>query len=202
MKIKILSLALLGLLSFTSCSNDDINDDVQNQPLNINKKNKIANSLTSKSVLSDVVTSEAVKKNLGMNEFVIVSKYAPELPLVSLILQNDCNLVAYAHSSTLGKTRIWATDTMRPIGSNPILTSQTDGNLVLYQNSIGEYSNPLWASNTYQPGTNTQDVHFKLRRHNITYSDLSVAIYVKFSVWRGDVLLKEIFSIDVTSYNN
>jgi hypothetical protein len=189
------------LLSLACTNDNNITEDIQEMELK-NRKDEINHSLTSKSVISDVVTSEAVKKNLGMNEFVSVGKYLPQVPLVTLILQNDCNLVAYAYSTTLGKTRIWATDTMRPIGSYPILTSQTDGNLVLYQNSLGPHSNPLWASNTYQPGTNTQDVHFKLRRHDIQYSDLSTAIYVKFSVWRGDVLLKEIFSIDVTSYYN
>lgn len=143
MKIKILSLALLGLLSFTSCSNDD-NLGIDEISKKEQKQNDVVSSKSSLMAYSPGFKELTVNQNVKLN-------YGVGSGSINLVMQNDSNLVLQ-HTTPSNYTYVaWASNTAKDIyWGNPYLKMQEDGNLVIYSqygSNTGPYQ-PIWATGT------------------------------------------------------
>ena len=66
------------------------------------------------------------------------------LPVSTVTFQSDCNLVLYRRNTNGSTSVLWASNTVRPIGTPCTFVLQADGNAVIYNGSFGA----IWATGT------------------------------------------------------
>ncbi|MCJ7935191.1 MAG: hypothetical protein MUW56_16595 [Chryseobacterium sp.] len=160
--LKISSLALLALVTFSCSTENDLPTEVQ-QTVQAKSSIGIANSTEKLSVTQTTVLAESTRFNaMGAGASLVLNYGNVNL---HLDLQHDCNLVLYASpihwvGSHPNPAR-WASNTVQSGSNNPYLSAQGDGNLVLYKNTPYISSNSLWATNS--DGGNVSNPQFKIQ---------------------------------------
>jgi len=158
--IKISSLALLALVTFSCSTENDIATETQQTAM---AKSSVTKSTERLSTTKTTVLAES-SRSYGMAAGgSLVLNYGNVN--LHLDLQHDCNLVLYAspiHWVGLHPNPArWASNTVQSGSNNPYLSAQGDGNLVLYKNTPYIASNSLWATNTN--AGNVSNPQFKIQ---------------------------------------